>query len=140
MITPWAEWLRAQSFWPETVEQLQELLTAFVDEYNHRRPHRSLPHQATPAALFDTMPKALPGNSRDADSHVRIRHDRIDKTGAVTLRVNGKMHHIGIGRTHARTHVILLIHDLHVRVINATTGELLRELTIDPDRDYHPRT
>ena len=103
------------------------------------RPHRSLPHRATPAALFETMPKALPGNSRDADTHDRVRHDRIDKTGAVTLRVNGKMHHIGVGRTHAQTHVILLIQDLHVRIVNAITGELLRELTIDPERDYQPR-
>ena len=57
----------------------------------------------------------------------------------MTLRVNGKMHHIGVGRTHARTHVILLIQDLNVRVVNAITGELLRELTIDPDRDYQGR-
>jgi len=55
-------------------------------------------------------------------------------------RVNGKLHHIGIGRTHARTHVILLIHDLHVRIVNATTGELLRELTINPNRDYQRNT
>lgn len=133
------KWLRAQPAQPSTIDQLQSLLDTFVDHYNHRRPHRSLPHRATPATLFDTMPKALPDNSRDPDSHVRIRHDRVDKTGAVTLRVNGKMHHIGIGRTHARTHVILLIHDLDVRVVNATTGELLRELTINPDRDYQPR-
>jgi hypothetical protein len=56
----------------------------------------------------------------------------------VTLRIAGRLHHIGIGRTHARTHVILLIQDLHVRVVAATTGELLRELTIDPTRDYQP--
>ena len=79
------------------------------------------------------MPKAIPATSRDADTHDRIRHDRVDKTGAVTLRVAGRLHHIGIGRTHARTHVILLVQDLHVRVVNATTGELLRELIIDPD-------
>jgi hypothetical protein len=85
------------------------------------------------------MPKALPGNSRDPDTHDRIRHDRIDKTGAVTLRVNGRLHHIGVGRTHTRTHVILLIQDLHVRIVNAITGELLRELTIDPERDYQPK-
>ena len=60
---------------------------------------------------------------------------RIDKTGAVTLRVNGTMHHIGVGRTHA----ILLIQDLNVRIVNVVTGELLRELTIDPERDYQPR-
>jgi len=132
-------WLRAQAVQPATIAELQLLLDVFVDEYNYRRPHRSLPHRATPAALFETMPKALPGNSRDADTHDRVRHDRIDKTGAVTLRVNGKMHHIGVGRTHARTHVILLIQDLHVRIVNAITGELLRELTIDPERDYQPR-
>jgi hypothetical protein len=32
----------------------------------------------------------------------------------------------------------MLIQDLHVRVINAATGELLRGLTIDPARDYQP--
>jgi hypothetical protein len=40
--------------------------------------------------------------------------------------------------THARTRVIMLIQDLHIRVINAATGELIRELTLDPDRDYQP--
>ncbi len=28
--------------------------------------------------------------------------------------------------------------DLHIRVINAATGELLRELILDPTRDYQP--
>jgi hypothetical protein len=54
----------------------------------------------------------------------------------VTIRHAGHLHHIGIGRTHARTHVILLIQDLDIRIINASTGELLRELTIDTTRDY----
>jgi hypothetical protein len=49
------------------------------------------------------------------------------------------MRHIGIGRTHARTPVIVLIQDHNVHVINATTGEVLRELTIDPTRDYQPQ-
>ena len=62
----------------------------------------------------------------------------IDTDGKLTLRVNGRLHHIGIGRTHARTPVLLLVHDLHVRVVDAATGELLRELTIDPSRDYQP--
>jgi hypothetical protein len=29
----------------------------------------------------------------------------------------------------------MLVHDLHVRVINAATGELIRELTINPARN-----
>jgi transposase InsO family protein len=135
------KWLRRQPAQPATITDLQVLIDAFVTTYNqHRphRPHRSLRHDATPATLYDTMPKALPGPSRDADTHDRIRHDRVDTSGTVTLRVAGKLRHIGIGRTHARTHVILLVHDLDVRVVNAVTGELLRELTIDLDLDYQP--
>jgi hypothetical protein len=130
------KWLRAQPNQPATIDELQALIDVFVEHYNHRRPHRSLPHRATPAARYDTLPKTVPDASRDADTHDRVRHDRVDKTGAVTLRVNGRLHHIGIGRTHARTHVILLIQDLDVTIVNAITGELLRELTIDPERDY----
>jgi hypothetical protein len=68
----------------------------------------------------------------------RVRADRVDADGKLTLRHAGKLHHIGIGRTHARTRVLMLVHDLHVRVINAATGELIRELTLDPARDYQP--
>jgi hypothetical protein len=132
-------WLRAQPNQPATIAELQHLLDRFQDDYNHQRPHRSLPQRATPAALYETLPKAVPGPSRDTDTHDRIRHDRVDNTGVVTLRVAGKLHHIGIGRTHARTHVILLVQDLDVRIINAITGELLRELTIDPSKDYQPQ-
>jgi transposase InsO family protein len=132
-------WLRSQPDQPSTLPDLQGLLDRFRTEYNQHRPHRSLPHRATPATLYDTMPKALPGPSRDPDTHDRVRHDRVGSSGTVTLRVAGALRHIGIGRTHAGTHVILLIQDQHVRVVNATTGELLRELTIDPTRDYQPR-
>ena len=31
-----------------------------------------------------------------------------------------------------------LTHDLHVTVINAATGEILRDLIIDPRRAYQP--
>ena len=133
------KWLRAQPAQPATLAELQALLDRFADEYNQHRPHRSLPHRATPAALYDTMPKAVPGPSRDPDTHDRVRHDRVDKSGTVTLRVHGQLRHIGIGRTHKGTHVILLVQDLDVRVVNAITGELLRELTIDTTKDYQPR-
>jgi len=46
--------------------------------------------------------------------------------------------HIGVGRTHARTPVILLVQDLDIRVVHASTGELLRALTLDPSRSYQP--
>ncbi|MEO7349438.1 MAG: integrase core domain-containing protein, partial [Terrimesophilobacter sp.] len=119
------KWLRARSPQPGTITELQTLLDEFADEDNHRRPHRSLPHQATPAALYTSMPKATPTGSRDNDTHNRVRHDRVDDSGVVTLRINSKMHHIGIGRVHARTRVLVLVHDRDIRIINPDTGELL---------------
>lgn len=132
------KWLNAQPGQPATTVELQALLDRFRHEYNHRRPHRSLPHRATPAAVYDTMPKATPGPWTDTQTHERVRTDTVSKAGNVTLRIGSQMHHIGIGRTYAGTCIILLVQDLDVRVVNATTGELLRELTIDPTRDYQP--
>ena len=131
------KWLRAQPAQPATLAELQALLDAFTSSCNTRRPHRSLPHWATPATAYAARPKAVPGD-RSADTHDRVRADRVDADGKLTLRVGGRLHHIGIGRTHARTRVLMLVCDLHVRVINAATGELLRELTIDPARNYQP--
>ena len=130
-------WLRAQPHQPATLAELQSLLDTFTGIYNTRRPHRSLPGRATPAAAYAARPKAVPGD-RAADTHDRVRTDRIDRTGLVTLRHNGRLHHIGIGRPHAGTRVLLLVQDLHIRVINAATGELLRELVLNPDKSYQP--
>jgi transposase InsO family protein len=96
-------WLAAQPTQPATLDQLQAQLDTFRDEYNRRRPHRSLPQRATPALAYQARPKASPSANRDTDTHDRIRRDRIDHTGVVTVRHAGRLHHIGIGRTHART-------------------------------------
>jgi transposase InsO family protein len=120
-----------------TLAQLQHQLDAFINEYNQHRPHRSLPHQATPATVYTARPKATPGTR--LDSHHRVRRDRVDDTGSITLRLAGRLHHIGVGRTHARTHVLMLIQDRNVRILDAATGELIRPLTIDTTRDYQPR-
>ena len=130
-------WLRAQPRQPATLSQLQQMLDTFTAVYNERRPHRSLTGRATPAAAYAARPKAGPGD-RAADTHDRVRTDRIDNTGLVTLRHNGRLHHIGIGRAHAGTRVLLLVQDLDIRVINAATGELIRELILNPDKNYQP--
>src|SRR5215468_9853669 len=130
-------WLAAQHPQPATLAQLQALLDTFTSYYNTRRPHKSLPHRATPATAYAARPKAAPGD-RSADTHDRVRTDKIDTTGTVTLRHGGRLYHLGTGRAHAQTHVLLLIQDLHVRVIGAATGELLRDLTLDPSRNYQP--
>jgi transposase InsO family protein len=128
-------WLRAQRDQPSNLEQLDALLDEFRNEYNQRRPHRSL-HNRTPTAAYNSRPKAGP-TGRD-DPHWRVRHDRIDVGGKITLRHHGRMFKIGIGRPHARTRVVCLIKDLNIRIIHATTGEILRTLTLDTTRTYQP--
>jgi transposase InsO family protein len=128
-------WLGSQPA-AATLLELQAQLDEFITIYNQHRPHRSLPHHATPATIYTARPKATPTGR--TDPHHRVRRDRVDTGGTITLRVAGRLRHIGLGRTHARTHVIVLVDDLHVRVVDAATGELLRDLTIDPTRDYQP--
>lgn len=130
------KWLTAQ---PETgtLQELQTQLDTFVDEYNHRRPHRSL-GRTTPATKYTMLPKVGPHES-ESEGHYRIRHDIVGDTGTLTLRHAGTLHHIGIGRTHARTHIIMLIDNLDIRIVNPDTGELLRHLTLDPTRNYQPQ-
>jgi hypothetical protein len=130
------KWLTAK---PEAgiLKDLQNQLDTFVDEYNHRRPHRSL-NRTTPATKYATLPKATPDES-DIEGPHRIRHDIVGDTGTVTLRHAGTLHHIGIGRAHTRTHIIMLINNLDIRIVDTATGELIRHLTLNPTRNYQPQ-
>ena len=127
------KWLHAQPP-AATLHELQSQLEVFREVYNHQRPHRSLAGR-TPAQVYTARAKATP-TSRDG--HWRIRHDKVDKTGRVTLRHGGRLHHIGLGYEHNTTTVRILVHDLHITVINADTGEIIRDLVLDPTRDYQP--
>lgn len=130
------KWLTARPA-ATSIPNLQTLIDEFIDEYNHRRPHRAL-NRTTPNIAYQLLPKDTPTGST-AGTHHRIRHDRIDQTGAVSLRRAGRMHHISIGRAHKGTPVIMLIDNLNIRVIDKTTGELLRTLTLNPNIGYQPR-
>lgn len=87
---------------------------------------------------YQARPKATPTRDRSRETHDRVRTGNIDRVGTVTLRYNGRLRHIGVGRTHAGTYIRLLVQDLDITIINATTGETLRELVLDPTRDYQP--
>ncbi len=130
------KWL-AQQPPATTLTELQAQLDHYRDYYNTVRPHRAL-HRRTPEQAYHARPKATPTGTPLNDGHYRIRHDRIDSCGKLTLRHNSRLHHIGIGRRHADTNVLVLVHDLHIRVVN-TDGELLRELQLNPTKDYQPQ-
>jgi transposase InsO family protein len=130
------KWLDRQPR-PTTIRQLQALLDKFRRYYNTIRPHRAIDRQ-TPQQAYQARPKAVPTGAPIDTGHYRVRHDRIDPSGVITLRHNSRLHHIGLGRRHARTRVLVLVRDLHIRVLN-TDGHLLRELQLDPTRDYQPQ-
>ena len=118
-----------------TIDALFAQLDTFREYYNTKRPHRAVGRR-TPVDAYMSRPKAAPLLDGSVNTpHLRVRRDRIDATGVVTLRHNSKLHHIGIGRPHRNKRVLLLIADLNIRVVSAE-GELLRELTLDPSRDY----
>ena len=120
-----------------TVRELQVQLDAFTHYYNNQRPHRAL-HGRTPTQAYQARPKAVASGIPLIDGHYRVRHDKIDTNGKITLRYNSRLHHIGMGRRHAATPVLILVHDLHVRILT-TSGQLLRDLQLDPTRDYQPQ-
>ena len=129
------KWLTRQPAATTTTE-LQTQLDAFTDEYNHRRPHRSLDHRATPATAYQARPKAAPGTRED--THDRVRTDRIGQAGSVTLRLNGRLHHIGIGRIHYRTRVLILVQDLDIRTSTPPPANSSDNSPSTPPRTTNP--
>ena len=113
---------------------LQTQLDAFAQHYNERRPHRSL-DRATPGQAYRQTPKALPAGP-GVQGHFRLRYDRLDSKGKMTLRRAGRMHHLGVGTAHARTRVLAIADDDRITVIELATGEVLSTHQIDPDRRY----
>jgi transposase InsO family protein len=118
-----------------TLAELQGQLDAFLRYYGHIRPHRALGRR-TPLQAYSSRLKARPAGA-EAHTHYRVREDRVDETGKVSLRYESRLYKIGLGRAHKGREVKLLIADQKIRVIDSN-GELIRELTLDPSRIYQP--
>jgi transposase InsO family protein len=121
-----------------SIGELQTQVDRFVAYYNDVRPHRARGRKP-PRVAFEARAKATPSGPRiRVGAGVRVRKDRIDKAGSVSLRHRTRLHHIGVGHAHSGKRVILLVDSLDVRVLTED-GEVLRHLTLDPTRDYQPR-
>src|SRR5256884_1650065 len=86
---------------------LQPQLDAFRLYYNASRPHRALDGR-TPAQAFAARVKAGPA-AESASVQYRVRHDRIDKTGTVTLRYRSRLRHIRVGAAHRNKAVRIFV-------------------------------
>lgn len=116
-----------------TLGELAAQLDRFRVQYNQHRPHRALGRH-TPQEVFDAKVKAGPGAAAPL-IHYRVRYDRVDHHGVVTLRYDSRLHHIGLGARHRGKSIVLLVADREVRIVTED-GELLRQLVLDPTRDY----
>jgi transposase InsO family protein len=121
-----------------TLTELQAQLDTFAHYYNTIRPHRAL-HRRTPLQAYSARIKATPRGTSAQATHYRVRQDKVDQNGKVTLRYHSRLHHIGIGRAHKNRPIKLLIADRNIRIIDPDTGQLIRELTLDPTHDYQPQ-
>ncbi|MGH2779388.1 MAG: IS481 family transposase [Actinomycetota bacterium] len=117
------------------IAELQAQVDRFVTYYNEIRPHRAKGRR-TPRSAFDSRDKARPVTREGTFSReLRVRHDKIDRHGVVTIRYKSKLHHIGMGRALAGQRIVLLVAGRNIRVINRD-GRLLRNFELDPSRDY----
>ncbi|HEX4734362.1 MAG TPA: IS481 family transposase [Thermoleophilaceae bacterium] len=127
-------WLRSRPP-ARTLTELQGQLDEFREYYNEQRPHRAL-QRRTPGEAYRVTPKAAPASNGHAPGHYRLRYDRLDLKGKMTIRRAGRMHHLHAGVEHARKRVLAFADDHQVTVAELTTGEVLSTHLIEPNKAY----
>ncbi len=129
------KWLCANDEF-DSLGALQRGVDFFAGYYNEIRPHQA--HGRPPLAVYKERDKASPSiEGQVVSPTTKVRRDRVDTNGTVTLRHRSKLHHIGVGRAHKNERVLMLVADLDVRILD-TEGTVLRHLTLDPSKDYQP--
>jgi hypothetical protein len=74
----------------QTLGELQGQLDVIVHYYNDIRPHRALSGH-TPLQAYSARSKARPAATRP-ETYFRVREDRVDKTGKVSLRHDSRLY------------------------------------------------
>jgi transposase InsO family protein len=131
------KWI-AQQDQATSIEELQGRLDRFQAIYNDERPHTAIGMQTPSQAYGATVRTQHMGY--DSPGHYRVRFDRVDRFGKVTLRRAGVMHHLGIGIEHRGRKLMMLVDEVEVRVIDDVTGEIISTHLIEPEKNYWART
>lgn len=71
------------------------------------------------------------------EPHYRLRTDIVDTKGHVSLRYLGKLRHLNVGWSYRGQRVYLYIIDDEVELVSVD-GEIIGQVTLDPERGYHP--
>jgi transposase InsO family protein len=117
----------------ENLAHLQLQLDTFRLYYNQQRPHRSVDGR-TPFQAFQARLKAGPSLVTPPVQY-RVRRDKLDSSGRVTVRYLGRLRHVYVSYRFRGHPVTLLVAGAHLRAV-AEDGSILREITLDPTRNY----
>ena len=147
----------ARPYHPQTcgkVERFHQTMKKFLAKQEHREPQSSSSASSIASSSTTTRsartgasgarhqrrstthgrrPCPLRHSSRWAER--RLRFDRVDRAGRITLRHRGRLHHIGIGNAYAGWRVAMLIDGLDIEIVGFD-GSPLRRLVLDPTKDY----
>ena len=76
--------------------------------------------------MYHAREKALPTSAVIRTEGRRLRLDKVDKSGLVTLRYRGRLHHIGIGAAYRGWRVAMLIDGRNIEVVGLDGSPLRR--------------
>lgn len=131
------KWLAARPK-ARNLSELQALLDQFKDVYNNQRPHRALDGK-TPQEAYLARPRATPRMDPDLQLP-RPLNNKVDPWGKVSIRVAGRMRHVGVGREHSGKKVWVLMSSKLVIVTDKKTGVILSENKVEPTLSYWRQT
>jgi transposase InsO family protein len=112
-----------------TIAGLQLLLDEFRRIYNHERPHRAIGRR-TPASVWAAQPAATPPHTA-LEGPPTFASCRAGHIGAISP---GNHLRINLGVEWAGAHVVAIRRGDDLTIIATTTGEIIRELTLEPGR------
>ena len=119
-------WLKARPP-AATLVELQSVLDAFCEYYNHRRPHRAIGRRVPFEAWVATAPSGPQGpRARASTRGVRV----VSRCGQISLCG----HHVGVGMRYAGQRLEVITDGTHAAVL--VDGKLLRRIEIDSTRGY----
>lgn len=114
-----------------TLEDLQALIEQYRAGYN-QRPHQALA-MATPAHVWNHLPHAEPPTPAAITAQLIDKRIKVAANGNVAT---GRTGTINIGTTHAGHHVIVLIEQTTISILD-DLGTFIRTVTIEPGRTYY---
>ena len=117
------------------IAELNQQLDDIIDYYNNHRPHRALNRQ-TPVQAYNRLPKAQPLDIPIGTDN-RLRRDKVDNDGKVTLRWAGTMRKLYVGRKHRTKEIMLICINNDITAVNPHTGEIWGRYHLDKTKKYH---